>query len=281
LRVIWAGRPEAVQSQSKASAKIENDGRVVHREEQGHRDLHRRVAAHGDKLSALRLETAPQAGFGNFVLSSLKAEVVPPDAKAAPQARYVRVELPGEKKMLQLAEVQVFSGAENIAPKGVAKQSSLYTDAAAKRANDGNTDGDYAKLSVAHTAGTDNDPWWEVDLKAAKPVDRVVVWNRTDGNVHKRLEGFRVVLLDDKRQIVWKSEATPRRRKKKPSPSADPSRWASPPRWRIMSRVVLRPRSSSSRKARLGRRWRGGQTAHAHAFDERARRRARRARSCA
>ena len=193
---------------SESDAKIENDGRIVIAKNKDTATYIVELPLTGDKLSALKLETAPQAGFGNFALTSLKAEVVPPDAKAAPQARFVRVELPGEKKMLQLAEVEVFSGVENIAPKGVAKQSSMYTDAAAKRANDGNTDGNYAKLSVAHTAGTDDDPWWEVDLKAAKAVDRVIVWNRTDGGAAKRLDGFRVVLLDDKRQIVWKSDAT-------------------------------------------------------------------------
>jgi hypothetical protein len=199
---------------SESGAKIENDGRVILAKNKDTASYTVELPLAGDKLSALRLETAPQAGFGNFVLTSLKAEVVPPDAKAAPLARFVRVELPGPKKMLQLAEVQVFSGAENIAPKGVASHSSQYQDAAAKRANDGNTDGDYKKGSVSHTAGTDNDPWWEVDLKAAKPVDRVVVWNRLDG-VSKRLDGFRVVLLDEKRQILWKSDPTPAPEKEK------------------------------------------------------------------
>ena len=194
---------------SESGAKIENDGRVILAKNQDKASYTVELPLTGDKLSALRLETTPQAGFGNFVLTSLKAEVVPPDAKAAPQARFVRVELPGAKKMLQLAEVQVFSGAENLAPKGVASHSSQYQDAAAKRANDGNTSGEYKNGSVSHTSGNDNDPWWEVDLKAAKPVDRVVVWNRTDGSVHTRLEGFRVVLLDEKRQIVWKSDLTP------------------------------------------------------------------------
>lgn len=199
---------------SESDAKIENDGRVILAKNKDTASYTVELPLTGDKLSALRLETAPQAGFGNFVLTSLKAEVVPSDAKAAPLARFVRVELPGAKMMLQLAEVQVFSAAENIALKGVASHSSQYQDAAAKRANDGNTDGDYKKGSVSHTSGNDDNPWWEVDLKAAKPVDRVVVWNRLDG-VSKRLDGFRVVLLDEKRQILWKSDPTPAPAKEK------------------------------------------------------------------
>lgn len=202
-------KPVTVSTKSKQTAAIAADGIVSIPKSSDTDTFTIELPANGDKLSALRLETMPAAGFGNFVISDVKAEVVPPDAKAAPSARYVRIELPGTKKMLQLAEVQVFSGAENIAPKGVAKQSSTYTDAAAKRANDGNTEGIYAKLSVAHTSGTDNDPWWELDLKADKAIDRVVVWNRTDGGSGKRLDGFHVVLLDDKRQTVWKSAATP------------------------------------------------------------------------
>lgn len=202
-------KPVQVTTKSKQTAAIAADGTVSIPKNSDTDTYTIELPATGDKLSALRLETIPAVGFGNFIITDVKAEVVPSDAKQAPQARYVRIELPGEKKMLQLAEVQVFSGSDNIAPEGEATQSSLYADAAPKRANDGNTEGVYAKGSVAHTSGNDNDPWWELDLKAAKPVDRVVVWNRTDGNVGKRLDGFRVVLLDDKRQTVWKSESTP------------------------------------------------------------------------
>ena len=201
-------QPAKVTTQSKQTAIIAAGGTVSIPKNSDRDSYTVELPATGDKLSALRIETMPAAGFGNFVITEVKAEVVPPDAKQAPQARYVRIELPGEKKMLQLAEVQVFNGSENIAPAGVATQSSQYTDAAAKRANDGNTEGNYAKGSVSHTAGTDKDPWWEVDLKAAKPVDRVVVWNRTDGGTNTRLDGFRVVLLDEKRQTLWKSDAT-------------------------------------------------------------------------
>ena len=160
------------------------------------------------KISAVRLETLPAPGFGNFVLTEVKAQLVPPASQPAPLARVVRVELPGRGKMLQLAEVQVFSGGENVALRRPAKQSSTYTDAMAKRAVDGTTDGEYAKGSVAHTSGKEMDPWWEVELKGDLPIERVVVWNRTDGGAGSRLEGFRVMLLDAKRQTVWKSEPT-------------------------------------------------------------------------
>lgn len=202
-------KPAKVTTQSQQSAVIGNDG-VVSLAKKNDKDIFTvELPATGEKLSALRLETLPASGFGNFVITEVKAEVVPPSSQSAPQARFVRIELPGQKKLLQLAEVEVFSGGTNIASTGVAKQSSTYADAGARRAIDGGTEGDYAKGSVAHTSGEENDPWWEVDLKAPKAVEKVVVWNRTDGDVGKRLEGFRVVLLDDKREILWKSESTP------------------------------------------------------------------------
>ena len=159
------------------------------------------------KLTALSLETS--ADQGNFVITNVQAQIIPPANLPAQQARFVRVELPGKNQMLQLAEVQVFSAGKNVAVKRPAKQSSLYTNAAASRAVDGNTEGDYAKGSVAHTSGNDIDPWWEVELAGDLSIDEVVVWNRTDGNAGSRLDGFRVVLLDAKRQMVWKSEPSP------------------------------------------------------------------------
>ncbi len=201
-------RPFKATTKDQGGATIRDDGTITIAKNSDKNTYTVELPGVGGKLSALRLETMPASGFGNFVLTDLKAEVDPPAAKAAPSARYVRIELPGEGKTLQLAEVQVFNGSENIALKGEAKQSSLYTDAVAKRANDGSTEGEYAKGSVAHTSGADKDPWWEVDLSRAMPIDRVIVWNRTDGNVGKRLDGFHVVMLDDRRQTVWKSEST-------------------------------------------------------------------------
>ncbi len=215
-------KPDKVTTETNDAGTVSDDGTVSIASNRDANTYTIETRAAGGTISALRLETSPAAGFGNFVVTVVKAEIVPPAGMAAPAARFVRVELRGAKKMLQLAEVQVFSGSENIAPAGVAKQSSTYTVAEAKRANDGNTDGEYTKGSVAHTSGAENDPWWEVDLKTARSIDRVVVWNRTDAGTMKRLDGFHLMLLDEKRQTVWQSGSTAAPEKDKAFPTGGP-----------------------------------------------------------
>jgi Protein of unknown function (DUF1553)/Protein of unknown function (DUF1549)/Planctomycete cytochrome C/NedA-like, galactose-binding domain len=120
-----------------------------------------------------------------------------------PQARFVRIELPGRKKLLSLAEVQVFHGGINIAKGRKARQSSTDYNGRARLAVDGNTNGDFFKAkSTTHTK-VERNPWWEVDLAKPAAIDKVVVWNRTDGGLHKRLVNFRLLLLDEKRNSVW------------------------------------------------------------------------------
>lgn len=161
-------------------------------------------------IRALRLEALPHESLpgngpgqaaGNFVLTGVKVTVWPPRSAKPPMARYVRVELPGPNKFLQLAEVEVFSHGRNLAWDGMASQKSTYADATASKANDGNQAGEFAKGSVAHTAENTNDPWWEVDLKTEQPIDKMVVWNRAEAP--GRLEGFRIVALDAERRPVW------------------------------------------------------------------------------
>ena len=90
-----------------------------------------------------------------------------------------------------------------MAVSGTASQVSTDYEGPAKLAIDGNTNGDYfAAKSTTHTAKTD-DPWWEVDLGQPHNVDRVIIWNRTDGGSGARLKGFRVVALDKDRQPLW------------------------------------------------------------------------------
>ncbi|MFM9964108.1 MAG: DUF1553 domain-containing protein [Planctomycetaceae bacterium] len=165
------------------------------------------------KLNAVRLDTLPDdalpgkgAGFGggNFVLSRVSATLTPPNGTRL-NGRFVRVELPGKARFLHLAEVQVFTGNDNLAPKGEAKQSTTDYGGEAKRANDGNTSGEYTKNSVSHTALEDN-PWWEVDLKTEQPIDRVVLWNRTDAATEERMRNFKVLVLNDKHEPVWSKD---------------------------------------------------------------------------
>ena len=139
---------------------------------------------------------------GNFVLN----EITLSSAKTSPtkQGRFIRIDLPGNGKMIHLAEVQVFNGTENIALKGKASQSSDYADAKASRAIDGNTNGDYNKGSVTHTATGKSDPFWEVDLNSNHEISQIVLWNRTDGNVSSRLDGYQLSILDKNRKTVWK-----------------------------------------------------------------------------
>lgn len=162
------------------------------------------------QLTGLRLEALPEASLpgngpgnagGNFVVTRMRAVVIPAGGATGPRARFVRIELPGKGKLLQLAEVQVFSGNVNVAVKGQATQKSTYADAVAARAIDGTTAGEYAKGSVSHTSENTEDPWWEVDLQSEQTIDRIVVWNRTEAG--DRLAGFRVAVLDAQRQTVW------------------------------------------------------------------------------
>ncbi|MFT5466560.1 MAG: diadenosine tetraphosphatase ApaH/serine/threonine PP2A family protein phosphatase [Verrucomicrobiales bacterium] len=136
----------------------------------------------------------------------------PKPSKPSEPVRFVRIDLP-RKGTLSLAEVQVFSGGQNIAGSGKAKQSSnLSPVSIADLAIDGKTNGVHGNGSVTHTVGQDN-PWWELDLDKRLPIERVVVWNRTDCCA-ERLDNFRLTLLDDRRNEIWQTIAT-----KRPSPN--------------------------------------------------------------
>lgn len=160
---------------------------------------------------AIRLETltddslpgrGPGHGGGNFVITGVEAALTPKDS-ASISGRYLRIEIPGPQKILSLAEVQLFAGEENIAPQGIASQSSTAFGGPADLAIDGNTDGRYADAqSTTHTAISD-DPWWELDLKSQRAIDRLVIWNRIDPGTVERLKDFRVTLLNDAREPLW------------------------------------------------------------------------------
>ncbi len=135
-------------------------------------------------------------------LLALVAPWAAPTDEDPEPARYVRIALPAAGVPLSLAEVEVFSGGVSVAVGKPAEQSSTSNDASAERAVDGDANGDFQLGSVTHTKDSDKG-WWEVDLGKAMPIDRVVVWNRTDC-CKERLQGFTLELFDGRHKSLWK-----------------------------------------------------------------------------
>lgn len=126
----------------------------------------------------------------------------PGDAPAVAPARYVRIDLPG-KAPLTLAEVEVLAGGQNVARQGQASQSSTAWNGVASRAIDGDNHPSFGHGSQSHSAESEENSWWEVDLGQAYAVEEVIVWNRQEGQLGQRLQGFGLSLLDPGRRIVW------------------------------------------------------------------------------
>ena len=145
-------------------------------------------------MDLLRAAAAAPAGPA---VDSLRAAVLPwfrdgvasgtPLAPPQPPVtgRYVRLVRPGRATVLSVTEVQVFSGGENVAMKGTATQSSTLAGGAtgghAPRAIDGGLEPDLPagtdplKGTVQFTS-PEQDPWWELDLGAERPIDTIALW---------------------------------------------------------------------------------------------------------
>jgi hypothetical protein len=224
LELKWNGlKPDSVKTLAGAEAKIAEDGTVLVPTAAPNDNYTVELPLAAGNIFAIRLDaladdTLPGKGpghaNGNFVLTKFTATVVPPEG-AALKGRFIRIEMPGKGKILSLAEVQAFQGSENIAPKGDASQSSTDYEGEAKRANDGNTNGQYYEAkSTTHTKQSD-DPWWELDLKTEQVLDRLVIWNRTDG-AGDRLAKVKIIILNDKHEPVGEQKID-----KAPSPSVE------------------------------------------------------------
>ena len=225
----WAGmKPALVNRASGSEATIADDG-TIFVATAAEKDVYTveipidpaNITEKG--IAAIQLQTLPLAalpgggaghGGGNFAVTELKAQIVPA-GQSAPTGRIVRIEISGPQKILSLAEVQVLSAGTNVALTGKATQSSTDYAAPAEYAIDGKTDGEFENKSVTHTAMSDN-PWWEVDLGADTAIERMTIWNRTGGGIHKRLADFRISLLNEAREVVWEQMVA-----EPPNPSAE------------------------------------------------------------
>lgn len=119
------------------------------------------------------------------------------------KCRYIRICIPGNIKILSLAEIEVYgqlsssntssvSNAVNVAKGKSCRASSVNLGGVASRAVDGNTNGNYSNNSCTHTQD-ENDPWLEIDLGGYYDVSQIVIWNRTDECCWNRLQGFYVM----------------------------------------------------------------------------------------
>ncbi|HVV99667.1 MAG TPA: HEAT repeat domain-containing protein, partial [Planctomycetaceae bacterium] len=144
------------------------------------------------------------------LLKGLPPELAQPGAskKGGGLAHYVRIELP-RRGTLTLAEVEVNSGGINIARRGKASQINTAHGGDASKAIDGNTNASYGGGGQTHTAENIDKPWWELDLSEDAPVDSIVIYNRGDGDLGKRLDGFTLRVMDADRNDLVRKEGLP------------------------------------------------------------------------
>jgi putative heme-binding domain-containing protein len=119
--------------------------------------------------------------------------------------RFVRVEIP-TRGTLSLAEVEVYSNGLNVAPKGRASQRTTASRGDASKAIDGNTSGRFSDGSVTHTEENTGRPFWELDLGQELPIDEIIIYNRTDRDLGKRLNDYTLAVLDGRRGEVFKRQ---------------------------------------------------------------------------
>jgi putative heme-binding domain-containing protein len=172
------------------------------------------VAGLRDLLRAMPLIRDPGAKAALYpkvepLLAGLPKELAGPRNGKSMLGRYVRIELPGRRKTLTLAEVEVFSDGHNVAPRGKASQKNTAYGGDARRAIDGNTSGNYGAGGQTHTAENTSNPWWQVDLGGEFAIDSIVVWNRTDDGLGNRLNGFTLKVLDKDRKVIFEKTKLP------------------------------------------------------------------------
>ena len=124
------------------------------------------------------------------------------------KGRYVRIELPGGKKTLSLAEVEVLNEGKNIARQGKASQKNTASGGDAGKAIDGNKSVKFADGGQSQTEENTANPWWELDLGKETPIQSIIIYNRDDG-LGSRLGGYTLKVLDANKAVVFEKTKQP------------------------------------------------------------------------
>ena len=159
-----------------------------------------RVADFAAAIPAIRDPNQRAAAYP-IALEILSAKSVP--VKNAVNGRYVRLELPGQKRTLTLAEVEVLSGGANVALNKPCRQSSTASGGVAGRAVDGNKSGAWSDGGQTHTQEAQPGTFWEVDLNGLFPIEAILVYTRTDSTFNTRLDNYKLTVLDANRKPVF------------------------------------------------------------------------------
>ena len=244
-------KPAEMTSESGAKLTPQEDGSIViETAANAEQETVRWQPAVGP-VQALRIESSTHGAplFNEYQIVAARMATSQPGTL---RGQFVRLDLPGDsrqfprhpsdgnKKCINLAELQVFQGDQNIALRRKVRQSStLYpaeyavdgNTAANDRGNrriysspdgslwvDGNTAANDRGNPYAHTQSED-DPWWEVDLGSEQAIDRIVVWNRVEAGLGIRMNHFRIRVLDHARKVVFERVID-----KAPNPSTEIAR---------------------------------------------------------
>src|SRR5262249_21348038 len=95
------------------------------------------------------------------LLTALPKELSAEPKGATRLGRFVRIELPGKRKTLTLAEVEVVSGGRNVARQGKASQKNTAHGGDPAKAIDGNKSGSYGDGGQTHPKENNAQPGWE------------------------------------------------------------------------------------------------------------------------
>ncbi len=112
----------------------------------------------------------------NYIWGCLNAIVIDTDKDGIPDS----VDLDNDNDGI-LDTVENIFGSNNVALLGSVTSSSVGWGGVMTRINDNNTDGSYfGSNSVAHTLGSSQYDWIDIDLQSLQYIKNIVVWNRTD-----------------------------------------------------------------------------------------------------
>lgn len=117
--------------------------------------------------------------------------------------RYVRIEKHNKESMV-FAELEAWFQNTNRALDGQASMSSASNKRTAAFGNNGITGGHFAQDNDCIHTDVEPFTWWEVDLARERPLDKLVLWFRTDC-CPGQIEGSVISILDGNRRVMFES----------------------------------------------------------------------------